>query len=202
MSEELKTIKFQLMLAPSEAQAIDDWGFSHRIRTRAEAIRRLCQIGIVANRYLEKVSKIRPEMRDSVGEIIDAIHSETEVYSERWLIQQLLDVHENTVELSFLLEDLAEITTALGEGESVDTAVANAAKLEAKRAAAFKKWRTGMDNIKAMSLDFPQAAADKGSETPDVPNDESREWDWENSQTDRPQPVEKSTKQTGKRQKR
>ena len=49
MSDELKTIKFQLMLAPSEAEAIDDWGFKNRIRTRAEAIRRLCQIGLEAD---------------------------------------------------------------------------------------------------------------------------------------------------------
>ncbi|TBN16946.1 hypothetical protein EYC79_03805 [Agrobacterium cavarae] len=45
---ELKTIKFQLMLAQSEADAIDDWSFKSRIRTRAEAIRRLCQIGLAA----------------------------------------------------------------------------------------------------------------------------------------------------------
>lgn len=43
---ELKTIKFQMMLSPSEAEQIDDWMFKHRIRSRAEAIRRLCQIGM------------------------------------------------------------------------------------------------------------------------------------------------------------
>lgn len=167
MSDELKTIKFQLMLSPSEAQAIDDWGFSNRIRTRAEAIRRLCQIGIFASRYIEKVSEVRPSMHDSVGKIIDAIHSDTEIYSEKWLIEQLLDVHENTVELGYLLEDLADITKALGEGESVDTAMADAAKLEADRAAALKKWRTGMDNIKAMTLDFPKSGAGKEAQDTD-----------------------------------
>ncbi|MBB4250872.1 hypothetical protein [Rhizobium sp. BK008] len=40
--EEPKTIKFQLMLSEAEAKAIDDWGFAYRIRSRAEAIRRLC----------------------------------------------------------------------------------------------------------------------------------------------------------------
>ena len=44
--KELKTIKFQMMLSPGEAKEIDDWSFSNRIRSRAEAIRRLCQIGI------------------------------------------------------------------------------------------------------------------------------------------------------------
>lgn len=45
--DELKTIKFQMMLSESEARAIDDWGFAHRIRSRAEAIRRLCQLSLI-----------------------------------------------------------------------------------------------------------------------------------------------------------
>ena len=34
------------MLGEKEAETIDDWGFANRIRTRAEAIRRLCKIGL------------------------------------------------------------------------------------------------------------------------------------------------------------
>lgn len=45
MADEKKTIKFQMMMSPAEAEAIDDWGFSKRIRSRAEAIRRLVQLG-------------------------------------------------------------------------------------------------------------------------------------------------------------
>lgn len=55
MATEPKTIKFQLMLSESEAKAIDDWGFSNRIRTRAEAIRRLCQIGLIVDEHLPDV---------------------------------------------------------------------------------------------------------------------------------------------------
>lgn len=55
MKEELKTIKFQMMLSESEAKQIDDWGFAHRIRSRAEAIRRLCQIGMQADKDLEQI---------------------------------------------------------------------------------------------------------------------------------------------------
>lgn len=55
MSTEPKTIKFQLMLSESEAKAIDDWGFENRIRTRAEAIRRLCQIGIEATSEVDDI---------------------------------------------------------------------------------------------------------------------------------------------------
>lgn len=45
---ELKTIKFQMMLSPAEADALDDWGFANRIKSRAEVIRRLCRVGLDA----------------------------------------------------------------------------------------------------------------------------------------------------------
>lgn len=59
LADELKTIKFQMMLSPSEAEAIDDWGFASRIRSRAEAIRRLVQVGLIAN---ERVPNIFHEL--------------------------------------------------------------------------------------------------------------------------------------------
>ena len=47
-AKENKTERVQLLMTPSEVEAIDDWGFANRIRTRAEAIRRLCQVGLTA----------------------------------------------------------------------------------------------------------------------------------------------------------
>lgn len=47
--KELKTIKFQMMLSPSEAEQIDNWMFKHRLKSRADAIRRLCQIAFIAD---------------------------------------------------------------------------------------------------------------------------------------------------------
>jgi len=38
---EAKTIKFQMMLEPSLAAALDDWSWRNRVRSRAEAIRQL-----------------------------------------------------------------------------------------------------------------------------------------------------------------
>ncbi|MBD8556925.1 hypothetical protein IFT84_20660 [Rhizobium sp. CFBP 8762] len=54
MPDEMKTIKFQLMLSPREAELIDNWGFSNRIRSRAEAMRRLCEIGLAAHEQTPK----------------------------------------------------------------------------------------------------------------------------------------------------
>jgi hypothetical protein len=43
------------MMSPSELEAIDDWMFAIRIRSRGEAIRRLCQIGINFDRSAGKL---------------------------------------------------------------------------------------------------------------------------------------------------
>ncbi len=36
-------------MSDDELKALDDWAFTHRIRSRGEAIRRLIQIGIEAS---------------------------------------------------------------------------------------------------------------------------------------------------------
>lgn len=48
MADELKDQRVVTMMSPSELKAIDDWMFGERIRSRGEAIRRLCQIGLHA----------------------------------------------------------------------------------------------------------------------------------------------------------
>ena len=48
VADELKDQRVVTMMSHSELGAIDDWMFKNRIRSRGEAIRRLCQMGIVA----------------------------------------------------------------------------------------------------------------------------------------------------------
>jgi len=50
MADELKDQRVVTMMSPSELEAIDDWMFKNRIRSRGEAIRRLCQIGMEYDR--------------------------------------------------------------------------------------------------------------------------------------------------------
>ena len=48
MVEEPRDVRLPFMVSRREAAAIDDWRFRQRIATRAEAIRRLIQIGLEA----------------------------------------------------------------------------------------------------------------------------------------------------------
>ena len=72
MADELKTIKFQMMLSPSEADAIDDWGFKNRIRSRAESIRRLCEIGMRADEMMQEAGEnAEPAFNSFEKDVID-----------------------------------------------------------------------------------------------------------------------------------
>ncbi|WP_162783617.1 hypothetical protein [Devosia naphthalenivorans] len=46
MADELKDQRIITLMTPTELEAIDEWSFANRIRSRGEAIRRLCQIGL------------------------------------------------------------------------------------------------------------------------------------------------------------
>lgn len=45
-NQELKDQRVVTMMSPSELEAIDDWMFRNRLRSRAEAIRHLCRLGM------------------------------------------------------------------------------------------------------------------------------------------------------------
>jgi len=48
MRIEAKDIRLPVMVTRAEAEAIDSWRFANRVPTRAEAIRRLIELGLKA----------------------------------------------------------------------------------------------------------------------------------------------------------
>lgn len=58
---ELKDQRVVTMMSPSELDAIDVWSFQNRIRSRGEAIRRLCQIGLLV---AERRGEIEQTVKD------------------------------------------------------------------------------------------------------------------------------------------
>lgn len=99
MSDDKKTLKFQMMMSPDEARALDDWMFNNRLRSRAEAIRRLCQIALLLdkeipnlNKSIDAIPKILSEYGNMVSdlskdgtknkELIDAISRKSALVSK------------------------------------------------------------------------------------------------------------------------
>jgi hypothetical protein len=56
MSEQdLKSVRFHLILSSDDAALIDEWAAQRKIRSRGEAIRRLCQIGMAVDAIHDKL---------------------------------------------------------------------------------------------------------------------------------------------------
>ena len=79
MADENKTERVQLLMTPSEVKAIDDWSFEKRIRGRAEAMRRLCQIGLGisgrASELLESSAAAHKALEDVAVEFTDGLQN-------------------------------------------------------------------------------------------------------------------------------
>jgi len=106
MDDDKKTLKFQMMMTPKEAEMLDDWMFKNRVRSRAEAIRRLWQIGLEFDRDTERLSALCGEalgISSQLGELLAASNGEqSEAVADY--------VRDNAAGAYVLLAELAEIT--------------------------------------------------------------------------------------------
>jgi hypothetical protein len=128
MSDELKTIKFQLMLSPIEAGAIDDWGFKNRIRTRAEAIRRLCQIGLLFDEKRMDLLQAFVKVNNTAGKLAELAKHAAEggqiTELEREMILNGLDISEAITSMFPLIRAMTGLAKKLksdGDLEEVMT---------------------------------------------------------------------------------
>lgn len=56
---EKKSERLNMVLSPSEIEAIDEWRFSHRIGSRSEAIRQLIALGLSSSDKDELLDRCR-----------------------------------------------------------------------------------------------------------------------------------------------
>lgn len=73
MADELKDQRVVTMMSPSELEAIDDWMFRNRIRSRGEAIRRLCKISLLTER--SDTSKALDGLMDATMALLEAMET-------------------------------------------------------------------------------------------------------------------------------
>jgi hypothetical protein len=117
-TKELKDQRVPIMMTATELALIDDWGFGNRIRSRGEAIRRLCFVGLMMD---EREQQLRPVINKLINGLINNYPSNPERF--RNLDEDGLKKFnsENIIEIissaSFayteLIEPLYELLTAL-----------------------------------------------------------------------------------------
>lgn len=58
-----------IMMSEAELQAIDDWRFLNRVATRSEAVRRLCQIGLIVGADLEALTDSTSDLSSAMRQL-------------------------------------------------------------------------------------------------------------------------------------
>jgi hypothetical protein len=53
MTKKPRENRVPIMMSDEELTAIDDWRYRNRVATRSDAVRRLCQIGIIADEHFD-----------------------------------------------------------------------------------------------------------------------------------------------------
>ncbi|OYD05777.1 hypothetical protein [Rhizobium sp. N4311] len=72
--KELKDQRIPIMMSETELSAIDDWSFKNRIRSRGEAIRRLCQIGLISDEAKIGAQRDEPFKAEAAAAILGLDH--------------------------------------------------------------------------------------------------------------------------------
>lgn len=79
--DEQKTERFNMFMSPSELKAIEDWAWEKRIRSKSEAVRRLCQIALTLEGNSDGIKKALEKFAEKAEQfrsIIDAWEDEAE----------------------------------------------------------------------------------------------------------------------------
>ncbi len=74
MADELKDQRVVTMMSPSELEAIDEWMFKNRLKSRGEAIRRLCHVGMRAEERDRELLQLLMKGLDREGELLKRLN--------------------------------------------------------------------------------------------------------------------------------
>ncbi|MQW88555.1 hypothetical protein [Sinorhizobium saheli] len=127
---ELKTIKFQMMLSETEAKTLDEWAERHGFKSRAEVIRRLCQLALLTDeralsiaknlntvdnlavRFANRVKSAKSSFSRSKNRLTERLAEFAELYSE--------ELFDHVGDLSMDLDLILRTTGGLRQAKSLD----------------------------------------------------------------------------------
>lgn len=99
-----------MFMSPSELKAIDDWAWKCRVRSKSEAVRRLCQIGLVVDEHIEDIAETIGRVREEYNTNVLAAAEELNNDGDNNYVEQTLNLSIETMEnLSTLLHQFNRI---------------------------------------------------------------------------------------------
>lgn len=119
-----------IMMSEAELQSVDDWRYANRVATRSEAIRRLCQIGLVfgplineAFNLAEKAKRADMASREIVSNAWEAFNVDPKISEHskeklRDLAELWLSPVDPSMELYLHAQMMTKVFNALRSGET------------------------------------------------------------------------------------
>ncbi|MBX4940974.1 hypothetical protein [Rhizobium binae] len=168
--EDPKTIKFQLMLSEGEARAIDEWGSANKIRSRAEAIRRLCTVALELDNhanaideaigYLDAQSLMFVERVRELSKRTDSRKNDSIALTAIRASENLFGaVNDLTIDLDAVLGAAVAIRTADTFDKAIEALRENRRRLqEISKALADKRAKARAERERLRYIDFQNAS--------------------------------------------
>jgi hypothetical protein len=78
MADEIKNQRIITLMTPSELESIDEWMFKNRLKSRGEAIRRLCHLGMRAGDRERDLLRTLADALDREAEILRRVKPDSE----------------------------------------------------------------------------------------------------------------------------
>lgn len=133
---EPKSERFNMFVSKSELDAIDEWAWKHRIRSKSEAVRRLCQIGMTVGPMVTEAAAEVEGAAFSVTALSDAIGPEgfdpSKITASEFndaLLEAEKSLNRAMAETYLRMTTMRLVVDALASGESFEVAVAKAKRI-------------------------------------------------------------------------
>ncbi|WP_457663445.1 hypothetical protein [Sinorhizobium medicae] len=116
---ETDTERMQLKITSAEIEAIDTWRFANRVPSRSEAVRRLCQIGLLVSDELEGLTNSTSELSSAMRQLNgETFKLWAQVISPVWK-GETLDRAAVASVLKTLVSDVSQVDAGVDDVSSV-----------------------------------------------------------------------------------
>lgn len=114
-----------IMFSDAELEALDDWRFKNRVATRAEAIRRLCQVGMEYVKQSGHLADVSDQALKNLWVHFENVDPETSTNEEilRAYDRTVADCHELIDSLFLPIIELNDIVKSVSSSKDVGGAI-------------------------------------------------------------------------------
>lgn len=117
LADELKDLRVVTMMSPTELEAIDEWMFENRLRSRGEAIRRLCRIGVlwdgISSELHQQIEASIEDLKTNQGAALEVLPPPSSE-SPTWVISFVVSCLKGNLATIEHLAKFAEIVRRAG----------------------------------------------------------------------------------------